>query len=75
MNISLPPQLESVLIAQARQRGMSPEAMALDVLCRQLLPMKPPEPIDHWETELFKAAVDCGTAVPNEAFSSDGLYE
>jgi hypothetical protein len=75
MVITLPPQLESALTAQARQRGIAPEALALAVLRRQLLPVAPPVPADEWERKLFAAAVDCGVSVPDVALSSDGLYE
>jgi hypothetical protein len=75
MVITLPPQLESALTTQARQRGIAPEALALDVLRRQLLPAAPPVPADEWERKLFAAAVDCGVSVPDAALSSDGLYE
>jgi hypothetical protein len=75
MVITLPTQLESTLAAQARQRGVSPEALALDLLRRQLLQMSPPVPVDEWERRLFGAAVDCGVSVSNDALSSDGLYD
>jgi hypothetical protein len=75
MVITLPPQLESVLSAQARRRGVTPEDLALDVLLRHLLPMAPPVPADEWERRLFGAAVDCGVSVPDAALSSDGLYD
>jgi hypothetical protein len=75
MVITLPPQLESALAAQARQRGIAPEELALDVLRRHLLPVAPPVPADEWERRLFAAAIDCGVSVPDAALSSDGLYD
>jgi hypothetical protein len=75
MVVTLPPQLESALTAEARRRGIAPEALALEVLRRQLLPAAPPVPADEWERRLFGAAVDCGVSVSDEALSSDGLYE
>jgi hypothetical protein len=75
MVITLPPQLESALAAQANRRGVAPEALALDVLRRQLLPAAAPAPADEWERRLFAAAIDCGVSVPDAALSSDGLYE
>ena len=36
MVLSLPPQLESDLAEQARQRGVTPEVLAMNVLCQQL---------------------------------------
>jgi hypothetical protein len=75
MIITLPPQLESALAAQALRRGVAPEALALDVLRQHLLPAAPPIPVDEWERRLFAAAVDCGVSVPDSALSSDGLYD
>lgn len=75
MVITLPPQLESALADHARRRGVAPEALALDVLRRHLLPIAPPVPIDDWERRLFALATDCGVSIPDEALSSDGLYE
>jgi hypothetical protein len=73
--ITLPTQLETVLAAQARQRGVSPEALALELLRRQLIQISPPVPVDEWERRLFGAALDCGVSVSNDALSSDGLYD
>ncbi len=75
MTITLPPQLESALAAQASRRGVAPEDLALDVLRRHLLPATPPAPADEWERRLFGAAIDCGVSIPDEALSSEGLYE
>jgi hypothetical protein len=75
MVITLPPQLESALTEQARRRGVAPEALALDVLRRHLVPIAPPVPADEWERRLFAAAIDCGVSVPDAALSSDGLYD
>lgn len=75
MVITLPPHLESVLAAQARRRGLAPEALALELLLHDLLPVAPPVPVDEWERRLFDAAIDCGISVPDAALSSDGLYE
>lgn len=75
MVITLPPHLESALAAQAQRRGLAPEALAMEVLLRNLLPVAPPVPADEWERRLFEAAIDCGVSVPDVALSSDGLYE
>lgn len=75
MVLTLPPQLESVLAEQARRHGISPEALALELLRRQLLAVSPPTPRDEWEEKLFNAAVDCGVSVPDAVLSSEGLYE
>ncbi len=76
MVIKLTPQLEAALAEQARRQGVSPEALALDVLRNRFLPKVPDiEPQDEWEKHLFGAALDCGISVPDSALSSDGLYE
>ena len=75
MVLTLPPTLESALADQARRRGLAPEALAVEVLSRQLLPVTPPVPIDEWERGLLAAAVDCGVSLPDSALSSDGLYD
>jgi len=75
MSITLPPQLESALVEQARRRGVAPEALAVEVLRRHLLPQSPPAPIDEWERRLLAIATDCGVSLSNEALSSEGLYE
>ena len=76
MVINLTPQLEAALSEQARQRGVSPEILALVALGDRFLTKIPPvEPRDEWERRLFGAAVDCGVSLSDEALSSNGLYE
>jgi hypothetical protein len=76
MVLELTPQLEAALSEEARRRGVSPEALALDALRDRFLPGPPAvEPRDEWERRLFGAALDCGVSVPDSALSSDGLYE
>lgn len=72
MVITLPPQIEVALSAQAQRRGVTPEELALEVLRRQLVV---PTPIDDWERRLLGAASDCGVALSHEAVGSDGLYD
>jgi len=74
MVIEIEPKLEAALAAQAKQRGISPEAAAVAVLRERLLPAKI-EPRDQWERELLAIATDCGVALSNEALSSEGLYD
>ena len=75
MVITVPPHLESALAALAQQQGVTPETLALDLLCRHLLPAARTVPVDEWERRLFAAAIDCGVSVPDSALSSDGLYD
>jgi hypothetical protein len=59
--IALPPELEKVLTEQARLRGVSPEALALDALRERFLPKGPAEDVGdslgEWE-RLLGAADD-----------------
>lgn len=72
MTLPLPPNLESALSEQARRCGVAPEALALDVLCRHLVPAAP---ADEWEQRLLAAATDCGVSLPDEALSRETLYD
>ena len=74
MVININPQLEAALNEPARQLGVAPEQLAIDVLRDRFLPKAAPvEPRDDWERKLFDAAIDCGVSVPDSALSSDGL--
>jgi hypothetical protein len=75
MSITLPPQLESALVEQARRRGVAPESLAVELLRQQLVPVEPPAPADEWVRRLRTAATDCGVSLSNEAVSSEGLYD
>jgi hypothetical protein len=76
MEIKLTPELEAALQKHARQRGMEPENLALEVLQERFLPTSlPVEPRDEWERGLLAAARDCGVSLPDSALSSEGLYD
>jgi hypothetical protein len=75
MVLTVSPKLEAALAEQAGRRGVDPAAMALDILCRHLLPLDPPAPADDWERGLLAAATDCGVSLPDSALSSEGLYD
>lgn len=73
LTLNLPPQLATALAAEATQRGVAPEELAVEALSLRFTPDV--EPVDEWERRLFGAAIDCGVSVPHQALSSDGLYE
>lgn len=76
MVLTLTSDLEAAVNEQARDRGVSPEELALSALRNAFLPHpQPVTPQDEWERRLFAAAIDCGVSVPDAALSSDGLYE
>jgi hypothetical protein len=76
MVITIAPELEAALRDAARRRGILPETLANEVLCRCLLAPPPmTEPRDDWERQLREAASDCGVSLSNEALSSEGIYD
>lgn len=79
MVITLPQQLEAVLVARAKQRGVTPEALAAEVLQQQL---EQPSQAEHeeWMQRVRALAVDTGykvtdSAARDRALSSEGLYD
>jgi hypothetical protein len=76
MVIILNEQLAAALQHEAKQRGVAPESLAVEVLEQQLGNTSVPvQPRDEWEKSLLRVASDCGVSLPNEALSSDGLYD
>ena len=76
MVVKLTSDLEAAVNELARDRGVTPEDLALEALRAAFLRRRPDViPNDEWERRLFSAAVDCGVSVPDLALSSDGLYE
>jgi hypothetical protein len=76
MVIKLNSQLESILTAEARRLGITPEELAVRSLQSHFLAQPAPVvPHDEWERNLFRSAVDCGVSLSDEALSSEGLYE
>ena len=76
MVITLDPNLEAALNTLARQQGVAPEVLAVNVLRERLLaPAVKIEPRDEWGRGLLAAATDCGVSLSNEAVGSEGLYE
>jgi hypothetical protein len=75
MTITLGPELEAALIRAAQEKGVPPESLALAVLRERLLTTTVIEPRDEWERGLLAAARNCGVSLPDEALSSEGLYD
>lgn len=76
MTIDLSPDLEAVLKEHARQRGVSPETLALNALREKFgVPAVSLEAQDEWERLVLATATDCGVSLPHAALSSEGLYE
>jgi hypothetical protein len=76
MVITVGAELETALNEHARQRGVSPHDLALEVLRSQFLaPMPPDTSGDDWVRRLRRVATDCGVALSDAAVGSEGLYE
>lgn len=75
MVVNLPPQLETALNKMALRQGIAPEVLALNVLQERILTADLLEPRDEWQRGLRQVATDCGVSLPNEALSSEGIYE
>lgn len=76
MVITPSPELEAALNHQARQQGVTPEALALDALKQQFLNKEMPiQPQDEWERRLISVARDCGVSLSDAALGREELYE
>jgi predicted transcriptional regulator len=74
--ITLPPELEGALNELARKEGIAPEALIIDALRDRLVERsRAIEPRDDWERLILQAGTNCGVSLPDEALSSEGLYE
>ncbi len=78
MTITLTPDIEQQLAAEAQKTGTTLERLALEKLrapavidYRKTLP----PPRDDWERLLRTASSPCGVALSDEAVSSEGIYE
>jgi hypothetical protein len=74
--ITLPPELEAPLNELARQKGVGLETLVIDALRDRLGERSGAvEPRDDWERLILQAGTNCGVSLPDEALSSEGLYE
>lgn len=76
MTLTLDPQLEAILNERAQQEGVSPETLAVKALWEKFVARTLPiVPQDDWERDLLSIGRNAGTALSNEALSSEGLYD
>ena len=75
MVLTLPAPLEAALTDQARRKGVTPEALALDVLRQHIVPISPPVPQDEWERGLLALGIDCGVSLTDEQLSREAMYD
>jgi hypothetical protein len=72
MTVQLPPDVEQAIADQAKRQGTTPEALAVDALRQKFAPLVPQ---DEWEARILGIGVDCGVSPPDEALTSEGLYD
>lgn len=77
MTITLTPDVEEVLLHQARRLHTTPEELALTTLRSHLPELTRTRPLtaDDRIAFLRELALDCGVSLSNEAVSSEGLYD
>lgn len=75
MVINLDPELEAALKDVARDKGVAPEVLALNILRERIVSMAELLPRDEWERGLLEAATDCGVSLSDWAVSSEGIYD
>jgi hypothetical protein len=75
MVIALDPALAAAVTEQARRQGVAPEVLAFNVLRERFLAVAPLQPRDEWERGLLEAARPWGVSLPDDALSSEGLYD
>ena len=76
MRITLDPELGAALNEMARRRGVPPEVLAVEALRERFLaPVAAAGSRDEWEQRLRRVATDCGVSLPDDALSSEGIYE
>jgi len=73
--ITLSPDLQAAIEAQARREGIDAEQMALKALRDKFLRPLLIEPRDEWERRLLGIGVDCGVSLTDEQVSRDAIYD
>lgn len=78
MTLTLTPELEQILVREAKQRGTTLEALAFKKL-------RSPAPIDYrdslplprseWQRRLRNIGIPCGISLTDEQVSRDSLYD
>lgn len=80
MTITLTADIERAIAEQALRRGTTPESLILEALREKFIPSRPALPVplqlpDDWERMLLSVGSSCGVSLPDEAVSSEGLYD
>ncbi len=76
MTITIDNALAARITAEAQRTGANPHGLAVAVL-REHFPRPIPTPEEHeeWVRGLRALAIDCGVSLPNEAFTSESMYD
>jgi hypothetical protein len=74
--IHLDRELAERIEAEAKKTGKHPHGLALEVL-RERFPRPIPTPEEHeeWVRRLHEIGIDCGVSLPNEALTSEAIYD
>jgi hypothetical protein len=75
MIITITPDIEAALVELARRLGTSPERLALDTLREKIQSDASEPPREEWEALLFRAGSPAGVSLPDEATTSESLYD
>lgn len=76
MVIEIDADLAVRLAEEARNRGVTPEELAVRALQERFPKRVPPiEPRNDWERNLLAIAVDCGVSLSSEALSRETMYD
>jgi hypothetical protein len=79
MTITLTPDLEKIVLQNAREQGTTPDVVVINAVREKfglglLNYATIIEPRDEWERRLLRVGTACGAIVSDEALSSEGLY-
>jgi hypothetical protein len=72
MTLTLDPKLEAALVESAKQRGVAPEALAVEILEAKVLPKTLSE---ERERLIRSFGIPGGGSVPDSAFLAENLYD
>ena len=74
MTLTLDGTLEAAIAAEARERGIDPTEVVLEAL-HYRFSAPPFVPRDDWERRLLAIGRPAGVSLPNEALTSEAIYE
>jgi hypothetical protein len=72
MTLTLDPKLEAALVEKARERGIAPEALALEILESKVLPGALSE---ERERLIRSFGIPCGVSPADSVFLAENLYD